>query len=698
MFDTMLTVSRSWAVAFPAPHHIRNLSLLSLLAIVMFAVTGCADDEPDDQVFTQSKAKVQIVSDTGIAGGFSATSKLTAAAAAENGCNLEGGYGEDNLIDSVGVPAQHESDDEVESPIRLRLRVFETDAETEPNDIYYKVSIINSNVVKFSPPIQEKKVRVPANTRFTDAITVVGGKNVGETFIKWKREPDPVTKEEYFSSYTKVTSWKILAEDIVDYNSLGASNVCYDENSQANPPPLVTDINLKASCGARIEKVATDGVSHLLFRLKSGGAGRGCFKIYSGDITKPDGTKDWGGVFFVTKPSDESPEKVISEQQEPFKHWIFAGFTPTDDFYLDQSQDERIITVEIAYTPLDEAGGYSRNSANYVRKEIRLTRPPVLMVHGVWSDMDTWSQLYDEATPLGWITHRFDYSPTNSAQLQTNADNLGHLTDGGIAAVLKKARNKKIAATKVDIVAHSMGNLMTRSWMSGDSYIRPNNYRQGDVRKLVSLTAPYLGSLLSNMLINLHANFADSVPPHKAYTNTIKRLGNKRRIDHGAVCDMAEGSPLLNFDEVPNVKGYVFTATAGPPNDHLALFHLAYKDFTEVEKQIHIYPYIFGEANDGLVSEYSQMGGTSISRDNRTNHALKHFSSPGKGITKSELVAEQVFNALNGSDSFKFSDSLPQISSSGWRVPIRWPDKGRPTNDQQNHDLECIPGVMILPQ
>ncbi|MEK7227221.1 MAG: hypothetical protein AAB221_16265, partial [Bacteroidota bacterium] len=171
-------------------------------------------------------------------------------------------------------------------------------------------------------------------------------------------------------------------------------------------------------------------------------------------------------------------------------------------------------------------------------EDITLYKPPVAFVHGFSSKSDTWGNHY-MAESTEWEKYYIDYAFFSS---QSFAD-YGSIIKNGIADILKKYRNKKIAATKVNIVAHSMGGLLVRQHFednNGLNYHRKDNFGQGDIYKFISLGVPHYGSPIAWLVNTLKAT------PHGPYLlSSLKYLGIR---DDGALDAMCPGSPeLLNL-------------------------------------------------------------------------------------------------------------------------------------------------------
>jgi hypothetical protein len=57
-----------------------------------------------------------------------------------------------------------------------------------------------------------------------------------------------------------------------------------------------------------------------------------------------------------------------------------------------------------------------------------------------------------------------------------------------------------IAASQVDIVAHSMGGLMARGFVQQLDYKRKENYTKGSIHRLITIGTPHFGGPLSKFL------------------------------------------------------------------------------------------------------------------------------------------------------------------------------------------------------
>ena len=192
--------------------------------------------------------------------------------------------------------------------------------------------------------------------------------------------------------------------------------------------------------------------------------------------------------------------------------------------------------------PVLNAGAKAIETAT---RDLRLIRPPVLLVHGTYSDPDdAWIQPYvaggkgtlARLRELHFDVSCVDYKGTNGSSKggpSHFADNERVVTanPGGLTALLSHMRGKcdraactmphlgkeAFAVTRADLVCHSLGGTLTRVYARGFSlrgkappprehfdparracdgcwYHRPDNLWQGDIRRLITLSSTHNGS------------------------------------------------------------------------------------------------------------------------------------------------------------------------------------------------------------
>jgi len=140
-------------------------------------------------------------------------------------------------------------------------------------------------------------------------------------------------------------------------------------------------------------------------------------------------------------------------------------------------------------------------------KSATLQPPPLVLVHGVWSSpAQAWGDLA-QGTPtfFPWLTRNYpyagvfmvDYGSTSYLSFK-NVVNQQALTQT-IATAISTYAAQGIAAQKVDVVAHSMGGLLTRFVEENGapvSFYLPSNF----VHSLITFGTPHTGTKMATTL------------------------------------------------------------------------------------------------------------------------------------------------------------------------------------------------------
>ena len=142
---------------------------------------------------------------------------------------------------------------------------------------------------------------------------------------------------------------------------------------------------------------------------------------------------------------------------------------------------------------------------------IALKPPPLLLVHGVWSSAiaagftPRAGGFYDYIS--GLYPHNLVYpvnyggppgSATDFSSLSFSDPNIQLILLSSIADALGGAAASGMAARTVDVVAHSMGGLVTRYFMSSLSSLP--DFLPNPVHNLITIGTPHLGTLLATRL------------------------------------------------------------------------------------------------------------------------------------------------------------------------------------------------------
>jgi pimeloyl-ACP methyl ester carboxylesterase len=244
------------------------------------------------------------------------------------------------------------------------------------------------------------------------------------------------------------------------WQQLGGS----DPNRSGCGPGLVTD-------------AATDGVTRIELCLLSSAPGTVTFSF-----DRSSGS--FGGI--VAFPGDSGPlssRLMVATSRDGTSNRARATYLVPIDFPTGGDP-------KLHFT----AQFQSSSGTTLERQDVlNLIPPPVILIHGIFSGPDRWAfRLIRDSQkksqyhvwPMFW-TGRSSLSETKL------------LVVGSVKDQLTKLRSENgIAATRVDVVGHSMGGLLARAWANAPYYLRQENYYKGDFHKIITFNTPHYGSPL----------------------------------------------------------------------------------------------------------------------------------------------------------------------------------------------------------
>lgn len=168
---------------------------------------------------------------------------------------------------------------------------------------------------------------------------------------------------------------------------------------------------------------------------------------------------------------------------------------------------------------------------------LRIYRAPVLMVHGLWSNRNSFNNMYNylvgsKYMPFNCFKADYSSNDNDARDYFTNR----YIIKYNINHTISMCLNEKISAGKVDIVAHSMGGLLSRFYLQSSWFAINSDYRN-DIHKLITLNTPHSGSQMANFLLN---------PDGATYRNALNFIGKKSSL--GAVYDLKVNSVAIDSE------------------------------------------------------------------------------------------------------------------------------------------------------
>jgi len=268
-------------------------------------------------------------------------------------------------------------------------------------------------------------------------------------------------------------------------------------------PAVTTDTDLLAIGGRPVVGVAADGVTEIVLRIPNYSGEQFSARVMNDQDVQSTSTDEDGALAPVGGTTFESSAN-FSAVSTTSGTMAFVIYRAPVDFPRISGQDvalvRRFVSIEVRSN--DVAG-----SAFNVPVEI--LRPPVVLIHGLWSDPGAWDffdplsckQPTATCPDLRFQVFKVDYSKTNASGFLLNAAIAQSQLVGSTRSIINTFKlHNSIAAVQSDIVAHSMGGDIARTMVIRPGFLRNNNYLLGDIHKLITLDTPHLGSEFATRL------------------------------------------------------------------------------------------------------------------------------------------------------------------------------------------------------
>ena len=287
---------------------------------------------------------------------------------------------------------------------------------------------------------------------------------------------------------------------------------------------LTTDTVKLQQASVTRRAVVADGVTLLLLRMPSSVPVTFSLRLHDG--TPPSGEEV--GALMDRDACNRGTSVTVSPELVSGSNYVFAAYQ-APRWTIPTSGD-----VQIIATP--QGGGA-------ISKVVELRRPPVVLVHGVWSGPDTWRNvLRPPAAPAKWTQllreAGFDAAEECLADYSaTPAGNFDPVEIYGpatpIRALILATRCAKdrlraehdAAVTQVDVVGHSLGGLVARARVKymPSPYYMPWNLNKGDIHKIITIGTPHQATPFGDLLSKWQCKrLASLVGPTLA--DTLERL------------------------------------------------------------------------------------------------------------------------------------------------------------------------------
>ncbi|TBR18800.1 hypothetical protein EPO66_01140 [bacterium] len=432
-------------------------------------------------------------------------------------------------------------------------------------------------------------------------------------------------------------------------------------------PDVTTDIEqivstIKAGNATSVEGAVTDGVTRLLLVVDTPQAGAVKWTLQGGTGDSKD-----DGVLYALGGSQKGNILSINTVATSEGNKAFCVYQAPEDFvrnYIDNNHDgrpddeiisERAVSVKIEY-----------NNAAPIEKQLKLVRPPLVLVHGIWSSREMWDKSNTIDDFKGKLEQKIPgiriFMPNypNTSHFSTNK-NVPYSCPGGIVEVREQLKQEKIAMVQADVLGYSMGGLLSRIWAGAgkDIYTRYDNFESGDINKLITLDSPHYGSFLADLTVQ--CILGPFSLKKGLFLKTVKESGYD--LNSGAVYDLMTSSyTIKDMNRAATItRNHAIIGNYIVPWGNLNFIP---GDIGKVLRTLRDLrydpsPYVIKGESDLVASVSSQAGGLVLSASSVFNH--QHVDST------SEEVANKVIELLNADDSKAlFQNGFPQEGGGGF--------------------------------
>ena len=184
---------------------------------------------------------------------------------------------------------------------------------------------------------------------------------------------------------------------------------------------------------------------------------------------------------------------------------------------------------------------------NGISFPLDIYRAPVLLVHGLWGGKASFKKMYNDFKNTSFCAEntmlKVDYNGDNNGAARSFAENSSVLWKN-INSLFLQARKGMFSVGKVDIIAHSMGGLLSRLYINDKSQI-PYRF---DIHKLITIDAPNLGTQAANLLLSSWGDNARTLLELR-HKSTGSGAVENLRVNSSAMSDL--NAPPLNNHGVP---------------------------------------------------------------------------------------------------------------------------------------------------
>jgi pimeloyl-ACP methyl ester carboxylesterase len=275
--------------------------------------------------------------------------------------------------------------------------------------------------------------------------------------------------------------------------------------------------------GRAVQGVSADGVAQLVLRIsgnKTKVGDRFILTLLNAQGTVTKNVEEDGSLEEPGKTDFNRNSVTVRAVQTKGGVFAFALYRAPRDFPraagVDNNAAQRNVTVNVVFA----------NALPPVKQPIVIIRPLVILVHGLWGDPASWNDfapLNGRPADPRFAVKRADYDIRVRLFGSTpRYNNLNIMSSNGLGLeynakysvlpefinFIKQFKNGDnppkipVAAVQADVVAHSMGGVVTLTMPLIPEFFSSQTFSKGLVHKLITIATPHFGSPLAIALLD----------------------------------------------------------------------------------------------------------------------------------------------------------------------------------------------------